>query len=98
MVTKARKNRRRDSSTPHRQTRRVFTRCPICGGELQATLEDFANHVVLAQSGELVDYQDAGCGAVCVYCENGHTEDEIHSARKMRSVDSHQLTGRTVCP
>jgi len=58
----------------------VITRCPICGGALQATLEDYASHVVLSPSGTLVDYEDAGCGDVRIYCENDHTETEIRAA------------------
>ena len=58
----------------------VITRCPICGGELQATLEDYASRVVLSPSGTLVDYEDAGCGDVRIYCENDHSETEIRAA------------------
>ncbi len=57
----------------------MIDKCPICGGKLQATMEQFTVGVVLDDSGDVVAFgQDAGVGeSTRVYCENDHTHAEM---------------------
>ena len=72
------------------------TKCPICEGRIRATLEEFLDKLVLSADCEHIvtdDLDDArmavvedgfwvGLGETTIYCENGHTHEEmIDSAR-----------------
>jgi hypothetical protein len=55
------------------------TECPICGGRLLATVEEYRNDVVVSDDfSQLVDGgDDDGVGDWRVYCENDHTEEDM---------------------
>lgn len=57
-------------------------KCPICGGELQGTKDQYLSDVVLNEDGDLVDYSESKVrdGDVRIYCENDHTFEEMMEA------------------
>lgn len=60
-----------------------FTECPICGGEMQATVKEWRSAVTVELSGnppqltldhfgDLYDHDEPS-----IYCENDHSEEQI---------------------
>lgn len=59
-----------------------ITECPICGGELQGTIEQWTKGIVLDDEGNVLDFgEDSAVGSESrYYCENDHTMAEIQEA------------------
>lgn len=62
-------------------------KCPICAGELQATLEKYATAVVLSDDLDVLDYDEEDSEPdLRIYCENDHTWEEIAEALGKQGV------------
>jgi hypothetical protein len=77
------------------------TRCPICGGRIQATRTEYLDGLVLsADCQEVVsDGTWAGSGDARIYCENDCTQAEMIDERADLSVGGdHYRTRRAMLP
>lgn len=59
-----------------------ITECPVCGSELQGTLQVYLNNVVLDGDGNVIDYtENRALGTETkLYCAEDCTEAEIRYA------------------
>jgi hypothetical protein len=66
----------------------TIDKCPICGGELQATMESYQDCVVINDEGDLLDYQERNIGTETrIYCVEDHTYEEIMERLNLNEDD-----------
>ena len=67
-----------------------ITECPICGGVLQATIENYTVGAEIDAEGNVLDWGSVdhalGVDTGRIYCENDHTHDEIREALAKEAV------------